>query len=143
MLKAHLGLLWHSAFKFSIVRNPFDRMASLYVTTEAPFSTYNQHAGATMTEFLQYYRPMPWEYGIQCSDYLAENVNMIIKYENRKAGIEMVNQQLSKYGMCQIDDSVVKRNHPDKKKDFMSYYDDYSESLMRVLFADDFARWYQ
>lgn len=141
MLKERVGDLWESCFKFSIVRNPFDRMASLFVTPEAPFSYYNAHAGFTMSEFLVNYRPMPWEYGVQCSDYINEDVDMVIKYEERKEGIRRVNAIISEFGL-QIDDSVVKRNHPNKKSYFMEYFDAASIPMMKMMFQDDLRRWY-
>jgi len=140
-IKNHLGEeAWSKSFKFGIVRNPWDRMASLYITKETPFVTYNHHAGNSMVEFLKQYTPMPWEHGIQCSDYLNEPLDYIIRFEKRLEGIDFVNSKLKDYGL-NIDSSVVKRAHP-KKKPYSEYYDNEADYLMREMFKDDIARWY-
>jgi len=133
---------WDDAFTFGIVRNPFDRMASVYITHEAPFRHYNLHAGKSMAEFLKRYNIMPWEYGLTCSDYMNEPLDYIIKFENRENGIKEVNLELAKYGL-KIDPSQKKRSHPEKKKDFMSYYDQESIEIIKKGFKEDFERWYK
>ena len=142
MIKSDLGDLWDNCFKFSIVRSPFDRLASLFVTPEAPFCQYNIHAGSSMEEFLFGYRPMPWEHGVTCDDYLDEEIDMIIKYEERSEGIRRLNVILeSEFGL-KIDDKVVKRNHPNKKY-CMEYFTPKSIEMAMNMFKKDFDRWYQ
>lgn len=131
---------WHNSFKFGIVRNPFDRFASLYITREGIGK--NIHYGATMKEFAESYTPMPWEHGVQCSDYMNEELDLIITYEKRSEGIALANERLAEYGLF-IDETVVKRSHGDKRKDFMSYYDEEGEAAVRARFSDDFERWYK
>jgi hypothetical protein len=143
MLKEHLGDLWDGCFKFSIVRNPFDRLASLYITPEAPFCSYNMNAGKTMDEFLSLYKPMPWEHGITCDDYLDEVIDMTIRYEDRKEGILRVNSVISPEFNLRIDDTVVKRSHPNKTKCYMSYFTNISINTVLERFHWDFDRWYQ
>ena len=135
---------WLSSFKFGIVRNPFDRVASPYITEDRSIirDVGNMHSGLSMKQFIERYKPQPWEYGTQCSDYMNEDLDLIIKYEARSVGIAIANRELEKYGLL-IDESVVKRNHKNKKKDFMSYFDDESEALVRARFSDDFERWYK
>jgi hypothetical protein len=142
MLKGHLGELWHDCFKFAIVRNPFDRMASLYVTQEAPFCHYNIHVGNPMSEFLNYYRPMPWEYGFTCSDYIDEDLDFVWRFEERDEGIRRINAIIEPEFGVRIDSKVVKRNHPNKSQYFMEYFDPRSIDMMKAMFAADFERWY-
>ena len=140
-IKEYLGEeAWNNAFKFGVVRNPWDRMASLYITEETPFKMYNHHAGNSMVEFLSQYKPMPWEHGIQCNDYINEPLDYIIKFEERREGIDFVNSKLKDYGLS-IDPSVKKRNHP-KKKPYFEYYDDEATALINEMFKDDIGRWY-
>lgn len=143
MLKRELGDLWDGCFKFSIVRNPFDRLASLYVTPEAPFCGYNLHAGNSMEDFLIRYNPMPWEHGITCDDYLDVDVDMVIKYEERSEGIKRINAIIGGEFDLHIDDGVVKRNHPNKSKYFMEYFTPSSIDMVMERFKRDFERWYQ
>lgn len=142
MLKNHLGDLWDDCFKFAIVRNPFDRMASLYVTPEAPFCTYNSHVGQSMADFLQRYQPMPWEHGRSCSDYLNEDLDFVWRFEERDEGIRRLNAIIESEFGVRVDSKVVKRNHPNKKAYYMEYFDETSIDMMKWMFADDFARWY-
>lgn len=132
---------WGSAFKFGIVRNPFDRMASLYVTKEPPFSGYNLNAGYSMIDFLDRFRVMPWEYGLTCDDYMNEQLDYIIKFEDRENGIAVVNKELERFGL-KIDPKVKTRSHYYKNKNFMSYYDPESIRIIELAFAADFERWY-
>jgi len=141
MIKSDLGDLWDDCFKFSIVRNPLDRIASLFVTPEAPFCTYNIHAGNSMDKFLAQYRPMPWEHGVTCDDYLDEDVDMIIRYEERSEGIRRVNAVIEGEFGVRIDDKVVKRNHPNKRP-FMEYFTRTSIDTAINMFHRDFERWY-
>ena len=131
---------WHNSFKFGIVRNPFDRFASLYITPE-PVGA-NIHHGATIQEFSQSYTPAPWEHGVQCSDYMNEELDLIIRYEKRSEGIALANEKLAEYGLF-IDENIVRRNHQNKRKDFMTYYDEEGEAAVRERFSDDFERWYK
>jgi hypothetical protein len=140
MVKDQVGALWDSCFKFSIVRNPLDRVASLYVTPEPPFSSYNLNAGFSMAEFLVEYKPAPWEHGFSCSDYINEDLDMVIKYEDREEGLRKVNAAISRYGL-QIDGSVVRRDHPNKGH-YSDYYDESTIAVVKTLFKDDFERWY-
>ena len=131
---------WRSSFKFGIVRSPWERMASLYVTQETPYASYNLNAGKSMMEFLSQYKPAPWEHGVQCSDYINEELDLIIRFEERENGILQVNKQLEEFGLC-IDPSVKKRSHTKQRKD-IDYYDEESKQWMLEKFEDDFLRWY-
>ena len=132
---------WNNAFKFGIIRNPWERMSSLYITNEPPMSHYNNNAGKSMSNFLTNYQVLPWEHGMQCSDYLNEDLDYIIRFEDRENDIERINGILSEYGL-HIDSSVKKRQHKNKNSNFMSYFDEDSNKIMNEKFSDDIAKWY-
>ena len=151
-IKNQIGLKrWDQAYKFGIVRNPFDILASLYITPEPNYCIHNSNSGRTMAQFLSCLRfdahrddatiPMKWEHGTTCSQYMDEDLDYIIKYETRLQGLSEVNQQLAKYKI-KIDSSQVRRNHTNKKKNFMEYYDSESIQIVQRLFKRDLQRWY-
>lgn len=131
---------WDKAFKFGIVRNPWDRMSSLFVTEEPPFSNYNSNSNYTISQFVERYHPMPWEHGVQCCDYMNEELDLIIKYEDRTNGIVELNEILSEFGMS-VDPGVRKRSH-EKNRNFMEYFDEESNEKMNEKFKCDIERWY-
>ncbi|MDB4489998.1 sulfotransferase family protein [bacterium] len=142
---------WNAAYKFGIVRNPYDLLASLFVTDEPNYNRYNSKSGNNMSDFLAILKfdlerdnlsiPMKWEHGTTCSDYMDEKLDFIIKYETRNEGIGEVNKVLKQMGL-KIDSSQVKRKHQNKNKNYMSYFDPVSKQLVKRLFKEDFDRWY-
>lgn len=131
---------WGSAYKFGLIRSPWERMASWYVTEETPYRSYNIHSGNSMMEFLLRYKSAPWEHGLQCCDYLNEELDYIIRYEDREAGIQEVNKHLKVFGLS-IDPSVKKRANKKNQQD-MLYYDDNSLAWIADNFKGDIQKWY-
>ncbi len=132
---------WDKAFKFGVIRNPWDRMASLYVTPESLFGGINIHSGNNMHTFLTKYKPAPWEHGTQCADYLNESLDFIVCFETRAKDIERLNQALQPYNL-RVNPNTIKRKHNNKQKDFMSYFDKQSNEVMHNMFKEDISRWY-
>jgi hypothetical protein len=142
---------WNAAYKFGIVRNPYDLLASLFVTDEPNYNRYNSKSGNGMADFLAVLKfnlerdnlsiPMKWEHGTTCSDYMDEELDFIIKYETRKEDIGEVNKVLKQIGL-KIDSSQVKRSHTNKDKNYIGYFDPVSKQLVKRLFKEDFDRWY-
>ena len=129
--KSALGDEWNKYFKFTIVRNPWDRVVSLY--HQVFHANYGIRTGKSLDFFLENYRPAPWEYGIQCSDYADEEMDLVIKMEDRERGLKELNEKTG----LNIDADLKERVRPRKLKSYKDYYDPSTEQKVRDIFARD------
>ena len=83
---------WNTYFKFSLVRNPWERVGSLY--HQPAFKNINFLSGKNIKYFLSNYQPKKHEHGFTCSDYLdVDDIDLVGKYEKREEVIEHMCQQ--------------------------------------------------
>lgn len=123
---------WDSYWKFSIVRNPWARVVSLY---HMPFyRKVNALSGKSMEYFLKNQRPPDWEKnGQQCADYLNEEVDSIGRYEDYRSYCRFLCERL---GVAFMLPHIEKTEH----RHYSEYYDEATRDLVREVFADDIRR---
>jgi len=122
---------WNDYFKFTIVRNPWDRVISMY--HQVFHQAYGIRGNKPLEFFLQYYRPAPWEHGIQCSDYADEEMDLIIKFEDREHGLKKLEEATG----LKINSSRKSRSREREKKDYREYYNDFTKNSVAKYFAKD------
>ena len=85
---------WNSYFKFSIVRNPWERFASMY--SMPFFRKINRLSGKSIDYFFDNYYLPSHESCISCSEYLdMVDINFIGKYEERNSFIKELKNHLN------------------------------------------------
>ncbi len=134
---------WERLHKFTIVRNPWDRILSMYLfrkkvgylETNWSFSDYVNRlykANETTKEFKFH----GYRYG--AADYLIDEnsniiVDSIIKYEDRAAGLAKVSKAIQLEGMGSI--KVQQANS--SKKCYQDYYNPETKSMVAELYVKD------
>lgn len=122
--------LWKSYFKFTLVRNPWDRVISIF--NMPAFSDINFLSGKSLIYFLNHYEPKPHEAGIQCMDYIdRDDLDFIGKFENRQQDINFIFKKIGFFNALNLHDR--KTNH----KHYTEYYDDESRELVAEKYAKD------
>lgn len=123
-MKKILGpAVWNQIFTFSIVRNPWDRIASLYYYMKkrnslpdgwdfSNFVTRLEHATGATPEFRYHGR----RFG--AADYLTDSsgqliVDQIIKFEERERGLQMIGEKIGfpKLGQVHVLAAKPKAQH--------------------------------
>jgi hypothetical protein len=132
-IKRHLENKWSDYFKFTIVRNPWDRVISFY--HQIFHEAYGIRTGKSLLFFLEHYRPAPWEYGLQCSDYADEKMDLVIKFENREEGLK----SLENITGIKVDPNKKSRSRDRDKKNYRDYYDEKTKDIVGKSFARDIA----
>lgn len=125
---------WDQFYKFTIVRNPWDRVISMY--HQPYFKDIGFLSGKTLKHFLDNYKPAPWEHGIQCSDYADTDMNLIIKFEDREDGLE----KLFLETQIRVDSNVKERSTNRDKKHYSDFYDDETREIVSSMFSEDIKR---
>jgi hypothetical protein len=131
---------WNSYFKFSITRNPYDMVISLY---KAPaFRNIGYSSGKSLKYFLSNYKPCAWEHGTACSDYLnRQDLDHIGEFNDRDKTIDIINDKtglsLEKSLQLRPVQSLSKRSH---KKHYSEYYDDETRAIVAQKYAEDIER---
>ena len=125
---------WGNSFKFGVIRNPFDRIVSMY---HAP--CYRKFKKGiefeTMEQFLSFIPRVPTEEGIQCSDFINEHLDFIVRYENRNGDIDKIYKEFG----IKIDKNTHLRQTR-REKDYRIYHNEQTIDLIKTHFKDDIER---
>jgi chondroitin 4-sulfotransferase 11 len=131
---------WNSYFKFSITRNPYDMVISLY---KAPaFRNIGYRTGKSLKFFLSHYKPWDWEHGTTCSDYLnRHDLDYIGEFNDRDKSIDIINKKtglsINRSLKLRPVQSLFKGSH---KKHYSEYYDDETREIVAQKYAEDIER---
>ena len=83
---------WNDYFKFSITRNPYDMVISLYKSLA--FRKTGYLTGKSLKHFLDHYQPISWEHGVTCCDYInRSDLDHVGEFSNRKKTIELIKEK--------------------------------------------------
>ena len=123
---------WNSYFKFSIIRNPWDRIISMYHSKYYALQGVGKYAGRSLKYFLNNFILPKWEHGLQCSDYVNLSIDFIIRFENRQQDIEKLNNKFNLF----IDGSIVTKKNK-RHTDYKMYYDNETIEIVNKKFNKD------
>jgi len=123
---------WDTYFKFSMVRNPWCRVACMY---HMPFyERINILSGKTLSYFMSQWSPEEWEStDPQCSAYLDDKVDYIGRFENYREECRL---------LCEKLDVPFSLPHLEKTEHdhYSKYYNAETRELVGAMFADDIIR---
>jgi hypothetical protein len=126
---------WDKFYKFTIVRNPWDRVISMY--HQPYFKEIGFLSGKPLRHFLDNYKPAPWEHGIQCSDYADTDMDLVIKFEDREIGLEKLFLDIH----IRVDTKIKERSTKRDQKHYSSFYDDQTREIVSLMFEEDIKRY--
>ncbi|MDB4307995.1 sulfotransferase family protein [Gammaproteobacteria bacterium] len=147
-MRKHLGLeSWNGLYTFTFVRNPWDRMVSMYFyrllkghySEDLTFKEYilqlKSLADGHQSVLFNYYA-----FYLGCCDYIFDGetslVSYIGRYENRENDI----QKISSYLKCADLGKVCLQRSTNKSMHYSYYYDDETEDIVRRLYRKDIER---
>ena len=125
---------WNKSFKFAVIRNPFDRVVSMYHAR-----CYRRFRKGiefeTLEQFLSFIPRIPTEEGIQCGDFINEDVDFVIRHENRNSDLERLDKEFG----IKIDKNI-KIRQTNRHSDYKIYHNKNTIELVKLKFKDDIAR---
>lgn len=122
------------SFVFTFVRNPWDRMVSLF--HQPYYQEEKGFAGKEFAYFLENYEPAPWEKKFY-QEYLdTDGINYIARFENRHREILRVSQ----VSEVKIDPDVH-IGKTDRDPDYHTYYNDETREMVFEMFKGDIERY--
>lgn len=134
---------WKEYFKFTFVRNPWDRMVSIY---HQPFYNIQRNGqyfigyktGKGFKYFLENFHVVPWEYGADTYlDYLSvdrskePDIDFVGRYENRALDLRRIEAATG----IKIPDKVHLRRT--EHAHYLDYYDDVTRAIVEKRFEKD------
>lgn len=126
---------WNEYFKFSITRNPYDMVISLY--RAHVFRKIGYYGAKTLKYFLEHHEPMPWEHGATCLDYInRDDLDYVGEFTKMNETIKIIKQ---KTGLS-IDERIKKMEVQAKQenpKSYTEYYDDETRQIVAEKYAKD------
>lgn len=129
--------IWESYTKFSVVRNPFDRLVSMYASLfwHAPSKL---HPRCSLYEFIRGVSPMGIEGG---STHQAKVINLDVDFLLRFEHLESdLNEMLAVLGHDPVDLPHVQRCSRQNVKD-RTKIGEIERNLIKQVYADDIALW--
>ena len=124
---------WLNAFKFSIVRNPWERVISLY--NQKAFASINAISKKSLYYFLKNYEPKSWENGYTCSDYIDEKIDFIAKFEERENDLTYLSEKI---GINLLNNKHERKG--EKRKKWELFYNEKTFEIVSKLYKKDIKR---
>ena len=134
----HGEIVWRKFKKFTIVRNPWDRIVSMWVTGWwYDESTHLRGAKpVSMKEFLRTLKPHPHErYGsLHYHEILDEEMDFILRFESLQTDFSAMLKSLNQ------PDLVLPRVESRVRDDYHAYFDQESADLVAAIYQTDIRR---
>ncbi len=134
---------WEKLFTFTIVRNPWDRVVSLYhyrlksrlLRQDMGFDEYMHKLNNTKfgTEPFRFYG-----HYFGCSDFVTDDngeiiVSFVAKYENRENDLKFI---ANKIGFPALGSLTVQKAAPESKH-YSEYYNDETKGIVEEIYSKD------
>ena len=128
---------WSTYHKFSVVRNPWDRLVSMWATgwwygTRTPFRGVKP---SSFSDFIRGLQPHPHEqYGaLRYHEILDERIDQVLRFEDLQV---QVSAMCRARGIAEVTLPHMERRD---RLPYRAFYDEESEHLVREVFAKDIA----
>ncbi len=125
---------WTNSFVFSFVRNPWDRMISLY--HQPYFRNKTDICNKGLMDFIQNYQPTQWEKKFYFQYLNTPGIDMVGRFENRKEDLLKITQQTG----VKIDATIHDRETV-RDLDYRTYYNDETRQLVYEMYFDDIKKY--
>jgi hypothetical protein len=124
---------WADYFKFSIVRNPWDRVVSMFATGWWMGDDRQLCAEAEFEFFIKSLAPHPHEIysSLMYSEIINEKLDMTIRYEALQQGFDKVCEAINKPTI------LLGREESRERLHYSTYYTDTTRRLVGKLFKKD------
>jgi hypothetical protein len=124
---------WANYFKFSLVRNPWDRVVSMFSTGWWMSDDRQQDAEAEFKYFIENLAPHPNEKyaSLMYSEIINEKLDMIIRYETLQDGFDKVCKAINREPV------VLGREESRERLHYSVYYNDTTRRQVGELFKQD------
>lgn len=140
---------WQRSFKFTFVRNPYDRVVSAYCMFQQRFGSFKEFVrfiGRTDVRTHRVVHQMPIKQYVQTEDcivhhcsaymnpkYLLTEMDFVGKLENVAADLEFICRRIG------IHNQTLPHRNKTKHKYYIEYYDKETQQIVADAYAEDFA----
>jgi hypothetical protein len=124
---------WNNYFKFSVVRNPWDRVVSMFATGWWMDGERQPDAEAEFEHFIENLAPHPNEIysSLMYSEIINEPLDMIIRYEALQEGFDKVCELIHRPRV------LLGREESRERLHYSVYYSDTTRRRVAELFRKD------
>lgn len=122
---------WDEYFKFSFVRNPYDRLISIYFHRTQNIKTSRYLKYKNFHAFIKNYKKHLWELMPQC-DKFDDSMDFIGRFENFEEDYQKV-CDLAKIKNCLLERKINKSSH----KHYREYYTSKTQKIVEKIYKKD------
>lgn len=123
--------IWDNYFKFTFVRNPWDRVISLW--HQPIYKKINALSGHSLEFFLDHYNPCSHEQGVTFKDYLNYGViDFVGRFENRMEDLGFISEKIN-----HPIDALARDRSTSPRKPYQHYYTASLEKRVQQKYKED------
>ena len=124
---------WNNYIKFSIVRNPWDRVVSMFATGWWMGDDRQPDAQAEFEHFIENLSPHPNEIysSLMYSEIINENLDMVVRYEALQEGFDKI------CDLIERPSKILGREESRERLHYSVYYNDTTRRKVGDLFRKD------